>query len=92
MYNGFLLSANLDALFDNFLISFTDDCKLLVSDQITQPDRERLGLDVSMRLRWMAAPHIAYLQFHRHRFATQNLEQNAHPVHRIDNAANYDGV
>ena len=87
VYNGFLLSANLDALFDSFLISFTDDGELLMSDQIAQPDRERLGLDVSMRLRWRAAPHIAYLQFHRHRFGTQNLEQNAHPGHRIDNAA-----
>lgn len=71
VYNGFLLSANLDALFDNFLISFTDDGELLVSDQIAQPDRKRLGLDVSMRLRWMAAPHMAYLEFHRRRFTAQ---------------------
>jgi len=75
VYNGFLLSANLDALFDNFLISFTDAGELLVSNQITQPDRERLGLDASMRLRWMAAPHAAYLEFHRHRFAAQEPEK-----------------
>lgn len=75
VYNGFLLSANLDALFDNFLISFNDDGELLVSDQVAQPDRERLGLDASMRLRWMAAPHAAYLEFHRHRFAAQEPEK-----------------
>lgn len=75
VYNGFLLSANLDALFDSFRISFTNDGELLVSDQIAHPDRERLGLDVPMRLRWMAPPHAAYLEFHRHRFAAQEIEK-----------------
>ena len=68
MYNGFLLNANLDALFDNFLISFTDDGKLLVSRQISQSDRECLGLNSSMRLRWIAASHIKYLEFHSQKF------------------------
>ena len=68
VYNGFLLNANLDALFDNFLISFTDDGKLLVSRQISQSDRECLGLNSSMRLRWIAASHIKYLEFHRQKF------------------------
>ncbi len=35
VFNGFLLSANLDALFDQFLISFTDDGELLMWPQIT---------------------------------------------------------
>lgn len=73
VYNGFLLSANLDALFDNFLISFADDGGLLVSEQIAQSDRERLGLAAAMRLRWVAGPHLAYLSFHRERFASQPL-------------------
>ncbi|MDP2367428.1 HNH endonuclease [Rhodoferax sp.] len=68
VYNGFLLSANLDALFDNFLISFTDDGALLVSEKIGTFEREKLGLGDSMRLRWVAGQHFLYLRFHRARF------------------------
>jgi putative restriction endonuclease len=68
VYNGFLLNANLDALFDNFLISFTDDGKVLISREISQSDRECLGLNSSMRLRWIAASHFEYLEFHRQKF------------------------
>lgn len=65
VYNGFLLSANLDALFDNFLISFTDEGVLLVAEQIDHCEREKLGLGDLMRLRWVAAQHLPYLRFHR---------------------------
>lgn len=68
VYNGFLLSANLDALFDNFLISFTDEGVLLVAEQIDHCEREKLGLSDLMRLRWVAAQHLSYLQFHRERY------------------------
>lgn len=68
VYNGFLLSANLDALFDNFLISFTDEGVLLVSEQIDHCEREKLGLGDSMRLRWVAVQHLSYLRFHRERY------------------------
>ena len=71
VFNGFLLSANLDALFDNFLISFSDEGRLLVSEQIAPCDRECLGLGApgAMRLRWVARQHQTYLGFHRERFA-----------------------
>lgn len=71
VYNGFLLSANLDALFDSFLISFSEEGGVLVSNLIGQPDRERLGVEAAgaLRLRWVAAQHQAYLDFHRDRFA-----------------------
>lgn len=68
VYNGFLLSANLDALFDNFLISFTDKGVLLVAEQIGHCEREKLGLGNLMRLRWVAAQHLSYLRFHRERY------------------------
>jgi putative restriction endonuclease len=68
VFNGFLLSANLDALFDSFLISFTDDGILLVAEQIGASEKEKLGLDDSMKLRWVAALHLPYLRFHRRRF------------------------
>jgi len=68
VYNGFLLSANLDALFDNFLISFTDEGKLLVAEVITSNDQKTMGLTPAMNLRWISAEHIPYLRFHRLRF------------------------
>jgi hypothetical protein len=43
-YNGSLLYANLDALFDKYLISFSDDGKLLISDLLPVEERRRLGL------------------------------------------------
>ena len=79
VYNGFLLSANLDALFDSFLISFSEEGTVLVSEQIAQPDRERLGVGASgaLRLRWVAAQHQTYLGFHRDRFARLQIEKPA---------------
>jgi len=70
VYNGFLLSANLDALFDAFLISFSDEGVLLVSPSIGHELRESLGLDRPLRLRWLAAGHLPYLQYHLARFGS----------------------
>lgn len=72
VFNGFLLNANLDALFDRFLITFNEDGDLIVSPSISAPTQELLGLDKSMRLRWMAQEHSLYLQFHRARFLASN--------------------
>lgn len=68
VFNGFLLCANLDALFDRFLISFSDEGELLVSPVIQELDRVRLGLNEPMRLHWLADGHIGYLQYHRAQF------------------------
>ncbi len=68
VFNGFLLSANLDALFDRFLVSFDDAGVLLVSSTISDTDRARLGLNISMHLRWLADDHQPYLQYHRSLF------------------------
>ena len=68
VFNGFLLSANLDALFDRFLISFDVDGGLMIASSIPDSARARLGLIGSLRLRWLAPEHSGYLQFHRARF------------------------
>lgn len=68
VFNGFLLSANLDALFDKFLISFTDEGGLLVSWQLSTTDCRLLGLESDLCLRWVAPRHAVYLAFHRERF------------------------
>ena len=65
VFNGFLLTANLDALFDRFLISFDDQGGLLVSSRLPVADLQQLGIHPGMRLRWLAAEHRKYLCFHR---------------------------
>jgi len=68
VYNGFLLSANLDALFDRFLISFDDNGMMLMSPHLTEEQRLALGLDQDLSLHWLAEEHLPYLQYHRHLF------------------------
>lgn len=68
VYNGFLLSANLDALFDRFLISFDEQGYLLISPTLSQIDLLSLGIKSGLRLRWINALHQPYLAFHRTRF------------------------
>lgn len=67
-FNGFLLVANLDALFDRFLISFDDTGHLLISAQLSPSDLHGLGIRPGMTLRWLASEHLPYLQWHRERF------------------------
>lgn len=68
VYNGFLLAANLDALFDRFLISFDDSGEILISMRLTEEHRLSLGLHQKLGLRWLAAEHLPYLQYHSRLF------------------------
>jgi len=68
VFNGFLLSANLDVLFDSFLVSFSEAGELMVSKAISPSDHQKLGLAKGMCLRWISAQHRPYLDFHRQRF------------------------
>lgn len=75
VFNGFLLCAHFDALFDRFLISFDEAGWMLVSPSISTKDGELLGLAHPLQLRWLAPEHATYLQYHRARFTgTSNLE------------------
>lgn len=67
-FNGFLLVANLDALFDRFLISFDDNGHLLTSARLSRSDLHGLGIHPGMTLCWLASEHGYYLQWHRERF------------------------
>ena len=69
VFNGFLLCANLDALFDRFLISFDDEGRLLVADSVLPHYRPALGLDSALALRWLSPRHLGCLRFHRERFS-----------------------
>ena len=66
-YNGFLLAANVDALFDRYLISFDDQGRLLVSSLLEQPALEKIGIDGSMRID-LKEKNRAYLGKHMTRF------------------------
>ncbi len=65
VYNGFLLTANLDALFDRGFISFDDDGLMLFSTELPAPVRDELGLAAPIQLRWLSDQHRAYLHWHR---------------------------
>lgn len=67
VFNGFLLSANLDALFDRFLISFDDQGVLVVSPALIGADLLSLGILPNMKLRWINTLHKPFLALHRAR-------------------------
>lgn len=65
VFNGFILVAHLDALFDRGLITFDANGMLIISSRLGATERAQLHLDENMRLRWLAGDHIPYLQWHR---------------------------
>jgi putative restriction endonuclease len=67
VFNGFLLSANLDALFDRFLISFDEQGLLVIAPELEGTDLQLLGISLGMKLRWVNAQHQPYLTLHRGR-------------------------
>lgn len=67
VFNGFLLNANLDALFDRFLISFDKSGFLIIASSLAGVDLRPLGIFAGMKLRWVEAPHHPYLDYHRSR-------------------------
>ena len=62
-YNGLLLSANLDRLFDQGLIAFTDDGTV-----ITRRNSAIDALVPAERLRFIDPRHVYYLAWHRNHF------------------------
>jgi hypothetical protein len=73
-HNGLLLVAHLDALFDAGLISFDDQGSMLVSQRISQKDREELRLGGRLRKTpWEELKK--YLAYHRLRVARDMTEQ-----------------
>lgn len=67
-FNGLLLCAHIDALFDRYLITFEDDGLLRVSSLISAQNRTRLGLDPNYRISGLDARHSLFLEHHRSRF------------------------
>ncbi len=67
VFNGFLLSANLDALFDRFLISFDETGVLVIAPVLAKIDLRPLGILPDMKLRWINELHQPYLAIHHAR-------------------------
>lgn len=65
VYNGFLLNANLDALFDKGLITFDDEGKIVLSCKLSEQDAKRIGIYADMKLRWIDEHHKPFLKYHR---------------------------
>ena len=64
-FNGILLIANFDALFDCGLITFTNDGNILISKRINPDQYDKLGIHSDLKLRKINTAHFPYLQYHR---------------------------
>lgn len=67
-YNGLLLAAHVDALFDRHLISFDDDGRILLSPRVKPQDLKAMGIDPETAcIDGLDERHRAYLSHHRGR-------------------------
>jgi putative restriction endonuclease len=73
VFNGFLLCAHLDALFDRGLMTFDELGFAVFSSQLDGETRTKLALNQPITLRWLTAEHTPFLAWHR-----ENLFQK-HP-------------
>lgn len=64
-YNGLLLTASIDRLFDQGLISFDDTGRLLRCDALRGTDLLTLGIAADAKLRALSPKHLPYLAAHR---------------------------
>lgn len=65
VFNGLLLSPNMDALFDGGWITFSDLGEVVVSETLPSAERKSLGVDTSACFQGIRPEHRAYLAFHR---------------------------
>lgn len=66
-HNGFLLSPNIDRLFDRNFISFCDAGKLLVSPLLSNDELKQFGLQEGVFIGSLSVRQRKYLEFHRSR-------------------------
>ena len=62
--NGFLMCPNHDKIFDKGYITFDDDGKIIISDRLTENDRELLNVDSRKHIE-LTEGNKKYLKFHR---------------------------
>lgn len=64
VYNGLLLSPNVDALFDKGYVSFDGEGRILISSYVSERDREILNCSVGLSIK-LSPQHLKYLAWHR---------------------------
>ena len=65
-FNGLLLIPNLDHAFDRGYITFNDDGKIMISDQLTKEEKEILNINDGLEIFfYLEEKHQEYLQYHR---------------------------
>ena len=67
VYNGFLLSANYDALFDKGLITFDNKGFIIYSSRLSKSQILTIRGDKHNFLRWIDERHLPFLEWHRGR-------------------------
>ncbi len=77
-FNGLLLIPNLDSLFNEGLISFRDDGRILMSDDWRRDDQRRMHITSDLRLRNVHRESSPYLEFHRDTIFKRVAEAGAH--------------
>ena len=65
VFNGLLLTPNLDKLFDAGYISFADNGDILISKMLDQYDKKCLHIEEDMRLTKLSDNNKPYLNYHR---------------------------
>lgn len=63
--NGILLSPTYDALFDQHLISFENNGKIILSDSLQQSKIDLIGVTGQERIQSLSSGNISYLERHR---------------------------
>jgi hypothetical protein len=64
VYNGLLLTPNLDALFDKGFISFDDNGQIIISEKISKEDLIKLGIYSDIKIS-VHRNHAPFLKWHR---------------------------
>ena len=72
-FNGLLLAAHIDALFDKGFITFEFDGRIRLSPLLAHEDLRLLGITPTMHLRQIGAEHREYLHFHHQEFRSGAL-------------------
>lgn len=70
--NGFLMCPNHDRIFDKGYITF-DDGKIIISDRLTENDRELLDVDSKKRIE-LTEGNKKYLKFHREKVFDREMK------------------
>lgn len=63
-FNGLLLTANFDLLFDQGLITFCNQGNIIISNNLDQKTQSILGVDIDITIS-LLQEHLPFLEFHR---------------------------